>query len=555
MKPSDYEKQYSDALRERQKYESHWKEIAEQFAPNRLRLQDSDRDSGKKKHTAIINSSTVRALNVLASGMTAGITSPARLWYKVNSPIRELNEVPGVREWLADVEDIIFQELGKSNCYNALTTAYMDLGAFGNAAVYEYEDVQTDSVRFRVFPVGQWAATFDANQRPTAFYQEFSMTVEQMVEEFKKENCSIDVQNQFDSDRKHEWHKVVVCVRRATNEDEYRFPFISHWYERRLAKAGGERFLRESGFEEFPVFLPRWDVAGEDAYGTSPGMEALGDARALQLFEKRKAQLVELMVAPPMQGPSNMMNQRFSFLPGELTLVDQMGQGGGIRPLHEVNPAAVSVVRESIQDKERQVQQAFYADLFLSLSLSTDRAKTAREVIELHEEKMLQLGPVLERLETELLGPLIERTFGILWRMGKIPPPPEELQELTLKIEYISILAQAQRMMGVTALERIVSFTGAMAQYSPSVLDKINFDQVVDEYSRMVGVSPEVVNSDELVAQQRMARAQQAQQQAELQQAQAAASAVKDLGAAKLEDDTALGRLLGGLGGIATAGR
>jgi len=555
VKPADYEKQYADALRERQKYESHWKELAEQFAPNRLRLQDADRDSGKKKHQSIINSSTIRALNVLASGMTAGITSPARLWYKVNSPLRELNEAPGVREWLADVEEIIFQELGKSNAYNALTTAYMDLGAFGSAAVYEYEDEQTASVRFRVFPVGQWTATFDANQRPMAFYQEFSMSTEQLVTEFGRDRCSIDVQNQFDAGRKQEWHKVVACVRRTTNEDNYRFPFISHWYERRLAKADGDKFLREDGFEEFPVFLPRWDVAGEDVYGTSPGMEALGDARAMQLFEKRKAQLVELLVAPPMQGPSNMMNQRFSLLPGELTLVDQVGQGGGIRPLHEVNPAAISVINESIQSKERQIQQAFYADLFLSLSLSSDRAKTAREVIELHEEKMLQLGPVLERLETELLGPLIERTFGILWRMGKIPPPPEDLQGQPLKIEYISILAQAQKMMGVTALERVVSFTGAMAQYSPSVLDKVNFDQVVDEYSRMIGVSPEVINSDEIVAQQRAARAEQAQRQAQMEQAQVAASTVKDLGAAKLEDDTALGRLLGGLGGIATAGR
>lgn len=555
MKPADYEKQYGDALRERQKYESHWKEIAEQFAPNRLRLQDSDRDSGKKKHQNIINSAPVRALGVLASGMSAGITSPARLWFKVNSPLRELNETPGVREWLADVEEIIFQELGKSNCYNALTTAYMDLGAFGGAAVYEYEDEETGAIRFRVFPVGQWAVTFDANQRPSAFYQEHSMTVEQMVREFGRDKCSVDVQNQYDSGRLQEWHKVVVCVRRAENDEGYRFPYVSHWYERRLAKADGEKFLREIGFEEFPVFLPRWDVAGEDAYGTSPGMEALGDARALQLFEKRKAQLVELMVAPPMQGPSNMMNQRFSVLPGALNLTDQAGQGAGIRPLYEANPVAVTVIRESIQDKERQIQQAFFADLFLSLSLSTDRNKTAREVIELHEEKMLQLGPVLERLETELLGPLIERTFGILWRMGKIPPPPEELQGQPFKIEYLSILAQAQKMMGVTALERLVSFAGAMAQYSPSVLDKLDFDQVVDEYSRMVGVSPEVVRSDDLVMQQRMARAQQAQQQAELEQAQQAAATVKDLGAAKLEDDTALGRLLGGLGGIATAGR
>ena len=180
---------------------------------------------------------------------------------------------------------------------------------------------------------------------------------------------------------------------------------------------------------------------------------------------------------------------------------------------------------------------------------------TAREVVERHEEKMLQLGPVMERLTDELLDPLIDRTFSVLLRNGDLPPPPEELQGMELKVEYISILAQAQKLVGTSAVERLASFVGNLAGVRPEVLDKINFDEMVDQYGGMLGVPPQLIRPDEEVAKLRQARAQQA---AQAQQAEAAAASVQGarvLSETDTSSDNALTRILSNLGGGALPGR
>ena len=151
---------------------------------------------------------------------------------------------------------------------------------------------------------------------------------------------------------------------------------------------------------------------------------------------------------------------------------------------------------------------------------------TAREVVERHEEKMLALGPVLERLEWELLTPAIERIYTIMEDAGKIPEPPEEIQGQELKIEYVSILAQAQRMMGLKSVEQLVSFAGSLAAVSPEVMDVIDMDTAVREYGDMVGSPQKILRGEKDV---QALRAQRAQRTMQMQQEQQEAAAVQTL--------------------------
>jgi hypothetical protein len=221
----------------------------------------------------------------------------------------------------------------------------------------------------------------------------------------------------------------------------------------------------------------------------------------------------------------------------------------------EIPPAAIAVVGAEIREHEARIKTAFFADLWLSLTQGDAGQMTAREVVERHEEKMLQLGPVMERLTDELLDPLIDRAFGILLRNGDLPPPPEELLGMELRVEYLSILAQAQKLVGTSAVERLASFVGNLAGVRPEVLDKVDFDEMVDAYGGMLGVPPQLIRPDEDVAELRQARAQ-AQAQAEQAQAMAASvQGAKVLSETDTGGDNALTRMLANMGGGVAPGQ
>jgi hypothetical protein len=277
-------------------------------------------------------------------------------------------------------------------------------------------------------------------------------------------------------------------------------------------------------------------------------MDALGDAKALQLLERRKAMLIDKMANPPMKGPAGLKNQRVSLLPGDFTPVDEVTGGGKLEPAMTIDARGVEMVEQSIRQNENRINSALYADLWLMMASSDRRQITAREIDERHEEKMLQLGPVLERLQDELLDPLVDMIFDILLMRGDLPEAPEELQGVELKVEYISIMAQAQKMLGTGAVERLISLGGSIAAVSPDVLDKFDFDQIVDEYAAMLGTRPDLLRSDDVVAQMREAKAQQAQAAQQMAAMQQGVESAKTLSQADMGSDNGLTRLLAGAG-------
>jgi len=249
-------------------------------------------------------------------------------------------------------------------------------------------------------------------------------------------------------------------------------------------------------------------------------MLAIGDVKSLQLLERRKHQAIGKVVNPPMQAPSTLRNQvdGKGFVEGDIVYVADTS-AGGIRSLYDYRPD-INAVEIAIHETEQRIERSFYVDLFLMLANTDRREITAREVTERHEEKLLALGPVLERLHDELLNPLIDRVYGMAERAGILPEPPEGLKGVDLKVDYISILAQAQKLVAISGIERTASFVGQMVSIYPEVRHKFDAMQAVDEYSDALGLSPRIVRSDDETAQlvQQEQQAQQQQQQAEQMQ-------------------------------------
>lgn len=555
--------------RDRTSIEPHWRELAEQFRPrsgNWNHVEPNQR--GGKKHQTIINNTALLAARTLAAGMMAGLTSPARPWFILKTPDPGLSEYGPVKEWLSIVETRMRTVFAKSNTYRVLPTVYAELGVFGTNATTMFED-REDLFRLQPWEIGTYWLAQDARMRVDTGYRRIKMTVRQMVQEFGYENCSKRVQAMFQNRQWEQWVDVYHAV--EPNDERLHSAVGAAGMQIRSVywEKGGDqdKLLARRGFMEAPLLAPRWSTEGEQVYGDSPAMDALGDGKGLQFEERRKAQSLDKLVDPPMTAPTALRNDRVSLLPGDVTYVDvQQGQLG-FRPVYEIKPD-IQWQTASIKEIQDRINSAMYADLFLMLAMSDRREITAREIEERHEEKLLQLGPVLERMNDELLDPMIDRAFAIMVRRSQpiwdgkldgeplLPPPPEELAGMDLKVEYISILAQAQKMAGLSAQDRLVAFAGNLAalKQDPSVFDKIDTDQAIDEYGDMLGVSPKVVLSDDKVQEIRAARAQQQRMQQMAAMAPAlkqGASALKDLGTTPTGDgdDTALNRLTNMMGG------
>ena len=513
---------------ERATYLAHWKEISDYLLPRNGRFFVQDRNKGWRRHNNIYDSTGTRALRVLGAGLMGGATSPARPWFRLATADPDMMDFAPVKLWLSQVQRGMLDIFQRSNTYRALHSIYEELGAFGTGAAVVMDDFD-DVIRHHVLTTGEYAIAQNYRGEIVTLYREFDKTVAELVGEFGYDNCSQTVRNMWDRHQLDQWITIVHAIEpRADSERDLRMrdaknmPWKSVYFER-----GGDRnqFLRESGFKQFPALAPRWAIVGGDIYGSSPGMEALGDVKQLQHEQLRKAQGIDYMTKPPLQAPTSMKNRDIDMLPGGVTFVDPSAAQAGIRNAFEVR-LDLNHLLADIQDVRGRINQAFYTDLFLMLASAPTNNMTATEVAERHEEKLLMLGPVLERLHNELLDPLIERTFSRMIETGLVPPPPEELQGVDLNVEYVSMLAQAQRAVATNGIDRFVGNLGALAQFKPDVLDKFDSDKWADAYSDMLGIDPELIVPNDRVAMIRAQRAQAAQAaQQQAQMAQAAATA------------------------------
>lgn len=554
-----YEQSRTAMLTERSSFDAHWNELGQYLMPRRTRFMVTDRNKGDRRSSSIIDSAPRFAARTLQSGMHAGLTSPARPWLRLTTHNPELAERPDVKAWLHLVTRRMLDVFHQGNIYNCLPTVYGDIGVFGTAAAAIMEDGE-ELLRAYPFPLGCYALGVDARGKVSTFVRDYSLNVRQIVGEF----AVVD-----GNPRNVDWSRVSQAVKDAyargnyeqqveltwfiepnDEQDEnalearYAMPFRSCHYER--GRNDGA-MLRDAGYNEFPIVAPRWDVTAEDSYGTdSPGISTLGDVKQLQLMQRNKAKAIAKAIDPPLKGPVELKNQKVSHLPGDITYVSERQGGGTLTPIHEVNLAGLQYFIQDMNETRVRIQRGFYEDLFLMLAMSDQRQPiTAAEVAARHEEKLIALGPVLERTNDELLDPLVDRTFAIMMRAGAIPAPPEALEGVELKVEYTSLLSQAQKLVGIGATERFVSSTLAVAQVFPEVRHKVNAFQYVDDLAEMTGINPALVRSDEEASELYMQEQQAARAAAQAAQLKDVAAAGKTLADTKLEGGNALEAALG----------
>jgi len=522
-----------------------YQDLTDFLLPFSGRYFTTDRNRGNKRYGSIYDSEATNAVNVLAAGLMAGMTSPARPWFRLQTADPQLNQSQAVKVWLDECTRRMLDLMQRSNTYGTLHRMYTELGVYGTAAAFMMDDYQ-NVIHFFPLTTGEYRIAADYRGEVDTLMHQYQKTVGQLVKEFGYANCTPATKNLYDNHQLDQWVTVTHLVEPNADRDpsvkNNRNMAWKSWYQEEGANS--EQFLRKSGFERFPALVGRWSVYGSDVYGNSPGMMVLGDTKQLQHEQLRKAEGIDYQTKPPLQVPGSLVNRDVQMLPGGVTFYDPAGGAqNGIRSMWEVN-LNLQYLLADIQDVRQRIKRGFNVDMFLSLQDPNQAQMTATEVAERNEEKLTILGPTIERIHDEVLNPLVEYTFQRMLSLGLLPPAPPEMKGQPLNIEFISVLAQAQRAVGVNSTNRFVMALGQVAQFKPDVLDKFDSDSFVDIIADQLGVDPHMVLGTDQVAMIRQQRAQAQQAQAAQQALATGADAAQKLGSVDTSKPNGLSDLL-----------
>lgn len=546
----------SQLLQKRRDHLQKWKEIRDYQLPYLGVLEESEfNDQHKRRDQKIFTGTAWECCNIFAAGIMSGLTPPSRNWFKLTFANPQLKENKEASMILDERNTILERVLASSNFYNAAQSVYMEL-PFGIGALGVFPDAKK-GVRFTHYPLGTYCIDVGADGVANTFCRKYKMYTSQIAEQFGIDNLPQTLKNELEHDGGINSQHIICCLIEPNrdydrhNPSRLTMPYIvSYW----LDGSADDEWLHIGGAYEMPIAVARYLVTGLEPYAKGAGWFALGDSKMLQALEKDLLVAVQLGVRPPMQADVATAARGINIIPGAANATNM---NGGIKPIFDVK-LDIASVQAKIDATKEAIRRAYNADLFLTISTLEKGQMTAREVMERSQEKLQQLGPVVERLEFEFLSVILERVYNILERANMFPPFPEEMtQQLAgeeLKIEYISPLAQAQKMSGLTAIEQLFAFAGNVAQLMPDVLDKLDALEAIDKYAQALGSPAAILRSDDEVAQLQEARRQaqaQAQEQEMMMQAAPAlnqtAQAAKNLRDAVGGGNEVMEKLLGGI--------
>jgi Bacteriophage head to tail connecting protein len=548
---------------------THWRELADFFLPRRYKwlITPNQMGRGSPINQHILDSTGCIQSRNLASGLVSGKSSPTSLWFRMRVGNIDSTKTGPVSLWLAEVERLLYLIFSESNFYNSIATLYYDLVVFGTGAMLAYEDFE-NVVNFINPCLGEYYVDIDSRYYPCIFYREFTMTVDAVVKEFGEDHVSPGVLQLYNDDSgANRTREIIVAHAIEPNDDgkAAQFGFSSRFKYREVywewggsaSPQGGAMpatgFLRRRGFYEQAAIIGRWDIVSNDPYGRSPGMDGLPDQKQIQVEQRRKAQAIDKMVNPPLVADIQLKNQPANLTPGGITFVTGYTASGkpGFASVYDTKFPVQEITADLLEVKQR-LSQIFFNDVLKTASQYETRSNVTAVEWDLRKsESLVMLGPALERIDYEILRPVIDRVFAIANRAGIIPPPPAEIAGQAITIDFVSMLAQAQQAARAGSIERVLNLVGQLIGVDPQAGDKIDFDYAIDKYSSLLNNDPKMMRTDQEAAAIRNDRAKQQQRMAEADIAQKLSAGAKNLAGSDLGDGTNALQAMTGGGGAA----
>jgi len=507
--------------------EPDFKEIARLALPSRSEYMTTG-SLTRRANTSKQDTAGRVAGRTLVNGMATGLSSNARPWFELTTPDSELAQYRPVKEWLYAEQQGIYAFLARTNYYDANKVAYAQLGHMGHACNFMIEHSRYLMVAHPMEALEFWIAQ-DDGLRVNAVARRVAKTVAQMVETFEWRKLSDQVRAAYN---RGAVHMLVPCMhliewnkdRDGDYWDYGNKPWRSIWWDEGVSSKKDEDLLRVSGYDSKPFSCPRWETTGAQVYSdASPAYDALPDLRELELMGREYGRARGNLVKPALNVPAGLQQTPISVDPGSLNFVNEMQ--GKVEPTLRPDPNVLVAIERGRDAVTRRVNQLFYADLWMAITdMEGIQPRNQEELAYRNEEKLTQLGPVVDRVHIEKLEVDIDRVHSIRKNLGLVAPAPPELRESGVAIQFVSILAQAQKAAANSQIERIARFVGFLVGAFPEAALKFDAQQAIDEFAQNTGTTPKIIRSDEVVA--RLMKA--AQEAAQAKATQEAAPALRD---------------------------
>ena len=539
MKPEEIVARLGHLETERKTVEYQWDLIERFVVPGRGKFfrQNKSEHEIDWRRREIYDSTALTAADTLASSLHGSLTSPSTRWFGISLRDTELNEDLEVRKWLDECAEKVWFALQDSNFNLEINETYLDLVSFGANFISEEEvgnATSWEGISFQSVPLLEAFFEEDAEHGVHTFYRRLEMTAVQIVSKFGDKVP----QSILDMAMKPEGgivkHTVIFCVyprKDRKNADVSRMlaPEVRPYGSKYVLKEGKHQLGEEGGYYEMPVFVPRWKRMNSSKWGRSPAMTSLPTILTLN-------QLQELIIiaAGKVVDPANLTTER-----GLLSDLDL--NSGGLTVLRNINDlkpyesgARFDVSQLQRKDLVDQIRSIFYVD---QLELKESPAMTATEVQVRYELMQRLLGPTLGRLQSDLLDPIIQRTFNLLYRAGQMPEEPNIVTEYkqrggdgTIDVVYTGALARAQRTDEMAALERWIAQLASLSEVRPDILDWVAWDEIADYSAQILNVPAELRRSKEEVKLERDQKAREQQALMEAEQGRMEGEALKAQG-------------------------
>jgi len=498
---------------QRQNWESHWQEVADYMQPRKADVTKT-RSKGDKRTELIFDSSPLQSVELLSASLHGMLTNPSTPWFSLKFKSEGMEGEDEAKEWLESATEVMYSAFNQSNFQQEIFELYHDLITFGTAAMFIEEDDE-DNIKFSTRHINEMYISENDKGRIDTVFRKFKISARAAIQKFGSVSTNIAVIAKKDP---YEEVEILHAVypREDFNpkkQDKENMKFESVYLD---ADSGEE--LSVSGFREFPFVVPRYLKASHEIYGRSPAMTALPDVKMLNEMSKTIIKSAQKQVDPPLLVPDDGFMLPVRTVPGGLNFY-RAGTRDRIEPL---NIGANNTLGLNMEEQRRNsIRNAFYVN---QLMMQDGPQMTATEVIQRNEEKMRLLGPVLGRLQSELLKPLIDRAFAILMRRNLFAQAPDFLSGQEIEIEYVSPLAKAQKSTELSSIMRAIEIMGSLSNVAP-VFDHINMDKLVRHLTSIVGVPQKILKPQAELNAERQQAAQQQEQMQQMQQVQQLAEA------------------------------
>ena len=521
---------YEELLSARKNFESYWQTLHDYYY---LEAQDTNKSyypGTELDPTYLWDSTTLEAADVFASGFMNYLTPPTSKWFRLRHKDPKLTENKAIGDFLENVTDEVNYVINRSNFYDQMFPSYKSSGVFGTSVMFEEEDIYDDA-RFYNMPLKQVALVEDAKGRVVEYYIEFEYTALQAASRWGIEALSTEMQEEIKKrapDKKHKFLLFIAKrnVREVQKFDKKNLPIEAVWIDLK-----GKKTVDEGGYNEFPAMVHRFDKRPFLTWGFSPAMKSLPFARLLNAIAKTNLRAMMKHTDPPIALPNNAFISPFNMNPRAVNYYKKDAMTDkSIMPFGNYGDPQVGLT--AVEYYAGKVKSLMYNDVFLAFNNITKEMNNP-EIMERINEKMTMLGPAVGRYLAEVLNPIVQRTIAILARRGRLPEPPDEMNESGgYEIDFVGALAQAQRRSELNTLITGLTMVGQMAQLSPDVLDKVNPDRVTDEVWSITGAPISVLRDDAEIKEIREARAAEMVKQKQMAEIAGGAMVAKDAGAA-----------------------